>query len=71
MMPTADGPAPVLWVALPDDERGEMYAAWQIEGVRVRRLEASRDAQWATEVGRAGALRATLDAAFDDLEVAR
>jgi hypothetical protein len=70
-MPTADGPDPVLWVALPDGARGEVYAAWQLDGVRARRLELLRESQWATEVGRAGALRATLDAAFDELEVAR
>ena len=70
-MPTADGPDPVVWVALPDDERGDVYAAWQMDGVRRRRLEMLRESQWATEVGRAGALRATLDAAFDGLEVRR
>lgn len=70
-MPTADAYVPVPWVALPDDERGEVYAAWQLGGVRARRLESLREAQWATEVGRAGAVRATLDAAFDELEVRR
>lgn len=70
-MPRADGPDPVPWGALPDDERGEVYAAWQMEGVRARRLEMLRESQWSTEVGRAGALRATLDAAFDELEVRR
>lgn len=70
-MPTADGPARETWVALPDDERGGVYAAWQMEGVRARRLELLRESQWATEVGRAGALRASLDAKFDELEVRR
>lgn len=70
-MPTADGPARETWEALPDDERGEVYAAWQMDGVRTRRLEMLRESQWATEVGRAGALCATLDARFDELEVRR
>lgn len=70
-MPRADAHDPVLWVALPDDEPDEVYAAWQMEGVRARRLDLLRESQWATEVGRAGALRATLDAAFDELEVRR
>ena len=70
-MPTADGPARETWVALPDGERREVYAAWQMDGVRARRLELLRESQWATEVGVAGALRASLDARFDELEVRR
>lgn len=66
-MPTADAPDPVLRVALPDDERGEVYAAWQMEGVRARRLEMLRLAQWTYREARAE----VLDAAFDELEVRR
>ena len=70
-MPTADGPDPVLWVALPDDERGEVYAAWQMEGVRARRLEMLRESQWIFKEARNGARAEVFDAAFDELEVAR
>ena len=70
-MPTADGPDPVLWVTIPDDERGEVYAAWQMEGVRARRAAHLRHMQWDTEAGRNGERAEVLDAAFDELEVAR
>lgn len=70
-MPTADGPDPVLWVALPDDERGEVYAAWQMEGIRARRLELLRESQWTFKAARDGERAEVLDAAFDELEVAR
>ena len=70
-MPTADGPAREMWEALPDGERDEVYAAWQLDGVRARRLKALRETQWTIEVGVAGALRASLDARFDELEVRR
>lgn len=69
-MPRADAYDPVLWVALPDDERCALLKR-DADGVKARRLELLRESQWATEVGRAGALRATLDAAFDELEVRR
>ena len=70
-MPTADGPDPVLWVALPDDERGEVYAAWQMEGVRARRLDMLRESQWIFKEARNGERAEVFDAAFDELEVAR
>ena len=70
-MPTADGPARETWEALPDDERDEVYAAWQMDGVRRRRLEALRESQWIYREARNGERAEVLDAALDELEVAR
>ena len=70
-MPRADGAARETWDALPDDERDDVYAAWQMDGVRRRRLEILRESQWIFNEARNGERAEVFDAAFDDLEVAR
>lgn len=69
-MPTADGrallPAEVVGF---DDLRDA--ASTDNARAKERRLESLRESQWMSEVGREGAARTMLDAAFDELEVRR